>query len=237
MAQLNGTQYQALTKALMLGFSIDPTTFFILLNQAKNIIETDGSNWEVLKGVKNSDVATPSTTFQSPFILPADFLEPQSERPMVLVAQSGANNTDNYLDYLPVPISDQYVNQDQSYRFWIDYAANKYYLGGTVSQNYIINFNYIISSADITASTVWPNFPQWANPILAWDVANMYKGGVDYDVVNKASVQSGIPTRDKLYQRLLLWNARIAAQNREGMDPRYDNAVRPQAGHIDIYGL
>lgn len=233
--QLNGQAFYNLTQKLMLGLAIDVTTFYELLNQAKNNIETDGSDWEVLKGVKNTDIATPSTTFQTSFALPTNFLELQSERPMVLVAQSGANNTDNYMDYLPVPISDQYINQDQSYRFWIDYASNLYYLGGTVSQNYVINLNYIISTADITASTFWTNFPQWANPILAWDVANMYKGGVDYDSVNKASVQFGVPTRDKLYQRLLMWNSRIAAQNREGVDPRYDYAYRPLSGHISIY--
>jgi hypothetical protein len=147
---------------------------YILLNIAKNKRE-DMRPWEMLKKSDATKTAAVGDTYQTAKALPSDWRYTY----LLMVG------TD--LKYGQIPFEQQYIYKDAAQKFFVDVANLNYYLTGLVNTSKTIYHFYIKSTTDYTVATtgssliVWPERFQ---PLLAFDMAAMYKGGIDYDDIN-----------------------------------------------------
>jgi len=155
--------------------TIPETLFYQLLNVARNKRE-DSRPWQMLMAVDSTKTASVGDTYATSKALPTAF-----RRDVKLMV-----GTD--FEYLPVPFMEQHLYRNASMRYFIDLANSVYYLTGSVNAAQTIYMYYLKTTTDFTsanASTagicVWPERFQ---PIMAFDVAAMYQGGVDFDDVS-----------------------------------------------------
>jgi hypothetical protein len=152
-----------------------PTNLAVnFLNVCKNRRE-EMRPWQMLKKLDQSKTASVGDTYLTSKALPSDF---RFDYKMMV-------GTD--LEYLPVPFEQQHIYKDAARRYFIDFANSSYYLTGRVGTSSTIYLFYIKTTTDYTEATtgqsllVWPERFQ---PLIAFDMAAMYQGGVDYDDVS-----------------------------------------------------
>lgn len=229
---MKGSELQTLFTSINLGYTIDDSLFYSLLATVQAKIESK-KEWNILKKQDNSEISLTSDTFQTPKLIPDDFLFWQSEDPIVLVQYE---NVSNFITYKEVPFAKRFLYQYQVYRFFCDYSANKLYLSGNTDTTYIIYKNYIYQAPAITADTSWI-FPAKFHPILAYGVAALHKLGIDFDDINKASGDDNARTFIELFRLMESWDARLTTGMMEGVDRRIgDDLPGFVSGHVDIYG-
>lgn len=155
--------------------TIDETLFYQLLNVARNKRE-DMRPWAFLIKADSTKTASPGDTYATSKALPSDF-----RRDVKLCV-----GTD--LEYSPIPFMEQHLYRNAAGRYFIDLANSVYYLTGSVNAAKTIYLYYLKTTTDFTVATkntagvcVWPDRFQ---PLLAFDVAAMFQGGVDYDDVS-----------------------------------------------------
>lgn len=173
---MTGNELHELNTEIRGGREMDPTTFYTLLNVAKNTREAMRT-WRRLVKVDQSKTSLSSDTYATSKALPSDFRRTLPRRTLKLV--SGTKR----LDYIEVPIESWPEFRDQTGYFTIDLLNGLYFLSGTVGETYTHYFSYIHKSADIAAGTSWI-FIADAHPSLAFDVAAMDELGMDYDDIN-----------------------------------------------------
>jgi hypothetical protein len=217
--QFNGQNLYDLTSKLLLGYQMDTTTFFWLLNLSKSNRE-QSRPWVILRKKDTSNIATPqqntinNSMYLTPFTLPSDFLNHYSpNRSLVGVAQDGIT----FRWYKEIPLERMHEYKDDNSKFYIDLKNKKFFLCGILDQQYTLNEFYIAGSADIDAETEWA-FPGQFAPILAYDVAKTYREMFDYDIVN---VQQGemIAKGAAVIEKMMIeWDGGLQESQLEGID-------------------
>ena len=176
--------------------TIPETLFYRLLNVAKNKRE-DSRLWEFLKKMDSSKTASVGDTWATSKALPTDF---RRDYKMLV-------GTD--IEYFPVPFEQRIVYKDAARRYALDLANSVYYLTGSVSAAKTIYLFYIKTSPEFAVATkeseicVWPDRFQ---PLLAFDVAAMFQGGVDYDDISARMSPFNRQMAKELEASMIQWN-------------------------------
>lgn len=199
--------------SLLNEIQIDVTLFTSLLDNAQMRIE-GMRPWVILRGSDVSQTANVGDDFTTSKTLAADFREWYDEAPIQLIS---AQNTS--LPLVEVPYADRYVYKSSGGRFCVDYANNRFYLLTTVQQPYTILQNYIklstlVSSAD---SATWV-FPERFHKILGLMVAEMWKNGIDYDVISNSQATQQSAQAAAILNEMTRWDSRLQLNMTRGID-------------------
>lgn len=230
-ANLTGSQLYTLLGNILGGQQIDTTLFYNLITTVQANIESS-REWSVLKKRDTSKSITTSSTFQTSFALPSDFFFWQSEQPIVL---TDPTNTANFIQYFKeIPMAKQFQYQFQTYRFATDLANSNIYIMGTVDRTYTIQMNYIYKPSDVTSTTSWV-FPAQFHPLLAYGVAIIQKGGIDFDDQNRAMAEHNQKTYDMIYKAMVDWDDRLQVSALSGIDRGAVDERPWRSGAVDIF--
>lgn len=207
---MNGSEIYDLVTSLLDGEEISETLFVTLVNQKKLQRELK-RDWQVLKAKSTAYTVSASTTSSTTFALPANCMRPikntKNSHAIVFLNASGkkAGVCDEVL------FERQYDFIDTPGKFFIDQTARTFSFTGNppVPETYSAYLFYLKASLPITyvaeAGQGWDPFLNNSSgvdfsPILAYDVAMMYKGGIDFDDINARMVQYiGIDIADLEY--------------------------------------
>lgn len=239
---LTGAQlYQLFSRIVTNGqsdTSIDYFTFFNYLNIVKNEIEAE-REWNILKAIDKSKTWTPSDTFLTPKAMPQDWNFWQSENQIALVQ---ASNVETY-ELLPeITMQKALEYQEQTYRFYADYAAGNIFICGNATMTYQIWQYYIKSSPDFNmADTTWVTaleqtwvFPGTVHQILPMYAAAMYKSGLNYDQINANQAIDNYKSVESMKRWLAKWDGRIQAGALRGINRGYRDSTQFISGHVNI---
>lgn len=188
---------------------MDNTAFFQLLNAVKDQIE-GMRPWMQLRKVDSSKTALASDTQDTAKALPTRFLRTfsirrRTGRPSAMMLKS---SDDDVLYYDPIPFGSQEEYRDVNGRFFVDIAGSNFYLTGEVDKTYTIYLNYIQGTVDIAAGTEW-SFPERFHTIPVFLVAEINKGGIDYDDINLRQAIANSKTAQDLLRPMIFWDDQL----------------------------
>lgn len=222
---MNGAAYYTAVQSLVSGFSIDSVLFYQMLNTARIKREMLRA-WMVLRKYQYSQTIiqqSGSLAFPPPaslqLTLPSDFMFFSRDGEITLYNSQGQFET-----YLEIPLNLAIPYLQTSNMFFVDYNAGIIYLMGAISSTYTAFLQYQANLGDITASTTWLNIPTPFQMILAYDVAAMYRLGVDYDDINARNADQNGKDAELLYNAMVAWddNRQRSATTRMNMPPITD---------------
>lgn len=201
---MTGSQIYELTTTLLDGRQMDEVAFYRLLNLAKNKRERKRP-WMILRKKDKTTVSlSTSDDFETAKALPSDFGRFYNNKSVQLVSADGDHK------YIPQKAFEmQYEHKDDDVCF-VEYLAggSNIYFGGIRSKAYDVWLFYCQISDDITSDTSWVFPPDFA-PLLAFDVAIMQKGGIDYDDINARMVQYNGVEVQQLEMSMVHWDAEL----------------------------
>ena len=228
---LNGIDIYNLLTGILGGQQMDKTLFYSLLTIVASKIHR-ARQWMILKKTDSSESITPAATFQTQFTIPDDFMTWQAERPVILVDPT---NTNNFIDWITEVTSvQQWRYQFQSYKYYGDYINKKMYIMGTVDKTYTIYKNYIKQPPVIDDATPW-GFPADFHPLLAYGIAALNKGGIDFDETNARMAGDNKETVQSIYEAMLDWDNELQMNSTIGIDRSMPPDSLPYiTGHIDM---
>jgi hypothetical protein len=220
---MNGSDFYTAVQSLVSGFSIDTTLFYQMLNNARIRRELQRP-WMVLRKYQYSQTIN-AQSFSSIFppaaqaTIPTDFQFFTRDGEITLY-----NNNNQWETYLEVPLNLAIPYMQDSNKFFMDYNAGIIYFCGNIATSYTIFLQYQANLGDITANTTWLNFPSWAHMILAYDVAAMYRLGIDYDDINARNADQNNRDAQLMMGALIAWddNRQRSATTRMDMPPITD---------------
>lgn len=198
---MTGQAIKDLNTEIRGGREMDDTIFYTLLNLAKSTFERMRA-WRKLVNQASSNISTPATTYATQFSLPTNFIMTLPRRTMKLV--SVANPT-SWKDLTEVPFERWDEKKTSPDYFSIDHLNEKYYIGGTVSENYTHRFSYIGTSPTLDADGEWI-FPDEYHPALAFEVAAMDELGMDYDDINARQGNANILRGQIIMRSAIKWD-------------------------------
>lgn len=211
---MTGAALYILVTSIM-GYPPDPTLFYTLLNLVQGIRE-NMRPWMILKkeDASNTVNATQLTAFLTPYSLPTDFRKFYSPKRSVQLIDP--SNT-IFQWYVQVPKDRKYENYQDNTKFYCDFILNQIFLCGIVNQLYTMHIYYIYRSPLVTATTQWV-FPAEYHPILAYDVCELLKAGIDSDVINAVQAVSNGATSKLIYDQMTEWDNDLASTEVEGIE-------------------
>lgn len=202
---MNGAALYTAVQSLISGFSIDTTTFYLMLNNARMKREMMRP-WMVLRKYQYSQILQPqgpSTTMppSASLIIPPDFQFFTRDGEITLY-----DNNNQYETYLEIPLNLAIPYLQVNNLFFADYNAGFFYLMGVIQKNYTAFIQYQANLGDITATSTWLNFPSWCHMTLAYDVAAMYRLGIDYDDINARNAEQNNIDAERMYNAMVTWD-------------------------------
>lgn len=201
---------------LLDGYEMDVDVFNSFLDTAQAIREGQRP-WVALRTENTSQTVTAGNTFETQKTLPANFRKWYTRFPIVLTDSLG--NAQRYLREIPINMKSAY--KGDASRFYADYFNKKFYVCGDVSQTFTARLYYIrktekISEADENTWELDPNDEY--TKILAYDVAVLWKKGVDYDVISNPQADMHGAAAGALFHVMEEWDAELAESGLQGMD-------------------
>lgn len=190
------TEIKTLLTSILGGISMDDDVFNTFLQMAKNRRESS-RDWMKLRVVDTSITFTTSDTYTTGKTLPARFLKLYKD-PFIVDANGGR------LDLQPIQLEDAYAYKDSEGFYYIDHANSTISRTGTTAGT--LYLPYLRGTADISDSLEWI-FPTFAHPLLAFDIAIIQKGGIDWDTVSANQVAYNKETIEMLSNELDMWDA------------------------------
>lgn len=231
MPPLTGQDYYNMMSSLINGFNMDQTLFLQMLNTARVSRESMRPFMRFRKFISIA-TANPGDTFQSAKPLPDDFIMLTKDGYIVLF-----DNIQTWQEYLEIPqyLSIQY--KDENNQFFIDHAGGNLYLCGIVDRTYSIFLPYQADLGDITLTTQWLNVPNRYHAMLAYDVAAMYRLGVDYDDINARNADENGRMAEMLFASMTKWDGALQRSSTTEMDyPRIGESADFISHKINING-
>lgn len=201
-----GTDYYTAVQSLVNGFSIDQVTFYALLNSARAKREMQRS-WMKLRKYDYTQTLTgptnPSLTLPpgSSISIPSDFMFMSRDGEITLY-----DNNNQYETYTEIPLNLVIPYLQVNNVYYADHSAGKFYFLGVIQKTYTAFVQYQADFGEITASTTWINIPARFHMILAYDVAAMYRLGMDYDDINARNAEQNMRDADALYNAMAVWD-------------------------------
>lgn len=220
---MNGAAYYVAVQSLVSGFSIDSVLFYQMLNTARIRREMMRA-WMVFRKYQytqtvNAQGASLSMPPPASLQIPTDFMFFSRDGEITLYNSSGQFET-----YLEIPLNLAIPYLQASNMFFMDYNAGLIYLMGAIAANYTAFIQYQANLGDITATTTWQNVPTAFQMILAYDVAAMYRLGIDYDDINARNAERNAQDAELLYGAMVQWddNRQRSSTTRMNMPPITD---------------
>ena len=203
---MNGAALYILTKQL-LNFNLDEDLFYQLLNMAKNQREMM-RDWMLLRTIDTSITFSSSDDYTGTKSLPARFLRTYPFRdqygniagPRIITSASQKVALD------PIKFAEAYDYRNSEGKYYLDIKNSK--IGRTGLTAGTLHLPYLQGTEDITSTRTW-EFPTFAHPLLAYDVAIEHKGGIDWDTVNANQIPYNKRKLDMLDANLATWDARL----------------------------
>lgn len=212
MQPVNGQDYYNMMSSLISGFNMDQTLFLQMLNTARTSRESMRPFMRFRK-FASIGTANPGNTYKTPFTLPSDFMMLTEDGYLVLF-----DNIQTWETYTEIPLHLQIQYKDESQIFYIDHAANSLFLCGLIDRAYSIFIPYQADLGDITLTTQWLNVPSRYHAMLAYDVAAMYRLGVDYDDINARNADENGRMAEMLFAAMTKWDGALQRSSTTKMD-------------------
>ena len=187
-----------------------------LLNNAKNELEME-RDWEFLKYMDTSLTWAVSDVYTTAHTLPSGFLK------IVSVYLSG-----HLHPWVGVMMEHRERFKDLWGRYFIDYRQSNLHLCGVTGQSRTITLCYIKATDDLTTATSWA-FPAKLHRMLAFKMAEIYQGGVDYDDIAARMGTKNFAQYQILKRLAENWDAdlKAAAMNYQSATPGIDVSKIP----------
>lgn len=204
------TQIYTLLTSILGGNALDTTLFDTLLEMSKNTRESE-RDWMVLRTLDSTITFTAADTYATTKTLPSRFLriyrptwQNQNDTGVYLVDANGGRQV-----LQPISLAQRYEYKDTTGFYYLDHKNGAIGRTGTNAGTLHLNF---IQGTDVISDTLEWVFPSYASTLLAFDIAIMQKGGIDWDVVASFSVPYNQQTIKTLESNLALWDARLQQQ-------------------------
>lgn len=201
-----------LTTELLDGNAMNETTWNQLVNMARMTRE-GARDWQILKKKSTalSWLTTDNINVTKSLAAVTGFLRPikQTAKSHPIIFLDANGNKAGFAD--EVLMEQQYDKNNVSGFFTVDYGAKTLAFTAPAPQTLTAVLFYIQSSGnlDIADDTTAWKFPAEYHPLLAYDVANMQKGGIDYDDINARMVQFARIDAQGLENAMIMWDERI----------------------------
>jgi len=205
---MTGKEIRDLTTSLLDGEELGQTAFLNLANVVKNNRERIRP-WRYLVTEDSSKTASAGDTYETEKDLPSSFRRALARDTMIL------KRGDTVLEYKQIPFNQKIRYREANQRFYIDHKKSKFYLCGTIDGKYTIHLFFIAKSSDIAWDTEW-DFPEEFHSLLAFDVAVLHKGGIDYDLINERMARILGFTAESLGRSMLFWDDELQRAELEG---------------------
>lgn len=186
----------------LIGESIDQDFALDLLNNAKDLIESDRP-WRILIKEDSSQTFGSGDDYLTQKSLPSDFFY---DYKVVLGDAAG----ESFTDYDPIPFEYRRRFKD-SQRYYIDLVNDKIHICGSVSQTYTIYLYYIYATPDIATGTS-PVWPARFHKLIAFLMAELYQSGVDFDQITAKQALAHNKQGVLLYNAMVGWDAKLHLQ-------------------------
>lgn len=202
---MTGPEMKTFTEEL-LGDTIDDVIFYQLANIARQKRE-NLRPWQILITEDTTKTANSGDDHTTSKALPTDFsrMFPWTSRRPQMVLVSG----DNDIDYREIAFGLRYARRNTPRLFVIDHKNSLYFLLGSQDQAHTIHLFYLSNQSDISATQDW-NFPAQFHALIPFDVAAMYKGGIDWDTINARMVQQHNIDIREIEHSMVMWDAQLA---------------------------
>ena len=217
---MKGSDFYTAVQSLVSGFSIDSVLFYQMLNTARIRWELMRP-WMVLRTYQYSQTLSPGPAPMvmppsASITIPTDFQFFTRDGEITLY-----NNNNQFETYTEIPLDLAIPYLQNANVFFSDYNAGKFYFCGVIDQSYKAFIQYQANLGDITATSTWINFPTWCHMLLAYEVAAMYRLGLDYDDINARNADRNIIDAKQLYAAMVSWddNRQRSATTRTNMPP------------------
>lgn len=211
---MNGATLKNLLEECIGGEELDDTIAFQLLDNAKDKREAD-MELEVLKKLDSSNTAVVGRTYSTGYDLPTDFYIPSK----IMV---------DTIEQRPVMFEEQIHYKDVGGYYFIDHAQSKIHLTGIVSKADTIHIFYIYETGSVeTTDPVWSTK---FHPLIAFDAARLYLGGVDYDDENSKMSPEFRREARTLEDLMRMWNSKLQLTS-------MDNSTKRAFPRVDAQGF
>lgn len=177
----------------------------------------DARFWTFLLKLDSSITHASGDAWNTAKTLPSDF-----EEPYKVFGGTGGQN-----EYLPVPYESILHYRGSANRYAIDFMNSQlHFTGPGNGETIYMWFKYLptslmgLSAAQKAATTtiVWP---KRFCPILAFDMAQIYLGGIDADDIARQQTQFHNAAHKELYNAMIAWDTKRRMK-------MFDNSASPQ---------
>ena len=197
---------RTLVTEILDGNEIGETLFDALLDVSQALRE-GYRPWVILRKEDATQSVSAGNTFETEKDLPSDFRNWYTDLPINTTDSQG--NVQSRLTEIPIQRKNEY--KDAPDKFYCDYAAGKLYICGSFSEARTIRQYYKLKGVLVSADDAneWI-FPSEYHKILAFDVAVMYKLGIDYDVINNMQGDNNAAVANRLMDAAVEWDDELA---------------------------
>lgn len=179
--------------------SPDDETCLDLLNVVKDLVESDRP-WRMLVKEDVSNTFGAGETYLTAKTLPSDFLYD-------IKLELGIESADDYVEYDPCGFEER-RRFSNSRKYCTDITNSQFYICGSVSKTYTVYLYYIYETPAITLTIepVWPEKFQRLIPLLMGEI---WKGGIDTDIINLQQALRLSRPGMLLYQAMRRWDSSL----------------------------
>jgi hypothetical protein len=232
-----GTELYGFINSLNAEADLDIDVATTLVENGKAILEEE-REWMVLRKIDTSKTASPSNTWQTAIDLSTitDFSRMNVNQDGIAVKLFDGNDQIEY--YRLKPFDQRLEWKNVSYTCVYDENAKMLYLNGNVPFLGTLYIPYVSVSPDIdltSESAVWTNFPKRFLPLLAYYAIGIFKGGIDYDTINKQMLPTNQAVLESLKDAMNNWDNSKQLAVMQSNDPSEYPGGYPRAGAIDRY--
>jgi len=195
------------TESLLDGETLNETLFYQLADVAKLKIEEERP-WRYLITEDTTQTASSGDTFLTTKSLPSDFSQDRG-----LFVVDGNNNP---IYYRPISYGQRYQYKDASRRYYVDLVNSTFALTGKLPTGYTtIHLVYKKFSPAFSSIQTWIA-PARFHALIGFLIAEMHKGGIDYDDITARQALQNRADGAMLYQAMIDWDSALAHQAMAG---------------------
>lgn len=214
---MTGADFYTAVQNLLGGFGMDTILFYQLLNTARTRREMMRP-WMRLRKTQYSQIVNAAQPVLTPFTsqqlaVPTDFQMLTEDGAIMLY-----DNNNLWQTYTEISLQNIIPYLQVNNTFVVDHASGFIYLNGVIDRQYTLFLVYQADYGDIAAGTTWLNIPARYDMMLAYDVAVMWRLGVDYDDINARNADENNRMADMLYNAAATWDDALQRSATTRMD-------------------
>jgi hypothetical protein len=219
------------------GASIGDTLLGQFINLAKGIIEQQRP-WMILRSTDTSKTVQAANTSQWNTGISlsgiARFNRFDDSDEGAAIKLFDGNQT--FLKYRQVPFQRRLEHIQRPATFTYDEGTKTLYLNGNIPFAGTLYVDHIKDSPDIDTSddtSSW-TFPSYSHVLLGFYAIGIYKGGVDFDDINRLMASDNRAPAAAIIAQLEKWDNEKQLQAQQGIDPYQNQSDGFRANAIDM---